>query len=125
MNSNKFSLYKRFKSFSYAFNGLRILLSEEHNSRIHLVASVIAVLAGLLLHISLYEWIAVCFAIGFVFAMELVNTALENLSDVVSPQKHTSIKVVKDVAAAAVFMAALSALIVGMIVFVPKLLDLI
>ena len=125
MNSHKFSLSKRLKSFSYAFNGLRILLSEEHNSLIHLVASVIAVLAGVILHISLYEWIAVCFAIGFVFAMELVNTAFENLSDLVSPQQNTSIKVVKDVAAAAVFMAALSALIVGMIVFVPKLLDLI
>ncbi len=116
-------LKSRLKSFKYAFNGL----SEgwrELNFRIHIVAAGVAILLGLVLGISRDEWLAVVIVIGLVLFAELVNTSLERLADVVSPQWDDRIKVVKDVAAAAVFVAALMALVVGVVVFVPPLIAL-
>ncbi|ASS48696.1 MAG: diacylglycerol kinase [Candidatus Fluviicola riflensis] len=118
----RFSSAKRFGSFIYAFNGLRILLREEHNSWIHIAAAVIAVVLGFIFQISGYEWIAIIFAIGLVIALEIVNSAIENLSDFVSPERHDSIKKIKDLAAAAVLIGAITALAVGLIIFIPKIL---
>ena len=66
-----FSIKNRLKSFKYAFNGLKILLKEEHNARIHLVAAVFAIFFGFLFDISFLEWIAIIFTIGMVFALEI------------------------------------------------------
>lgn len=120
MKPEKFSLTKRLKSFSYAFNGLRLLVKEEHNARIHIVAALIAIGLGWYFDISSSEWVMILFAIGFVFVTELVNTAIENIADFISPEKHTAIKTIKDLAAGAVLVASLVALAVGLIVFVPK-----
>jgi len=117
----RFSIKQRLRSFPFAFNGLKILLREEHNARIHLVAAILAIIAGFGFKISSMEWLAVIFAIGLVFALELVNSALENLADFLHPDKHESIKKVKDLAAAAVLVAAMCALVVGLLIFVPKL----
>jgi len=121
MKPPNFSITKRIKSFGYAINGLRVLLKEEHNSRIHLLAAIGIVVAGFIFNISLYEWIALTFAIGFVIALEIINTAIENISDFVSPERHDSIKKIKDLAAAGVLIGALTALIIGLIVFLPRL----
>ncbi|MCK3682747.1 diacylglycerol kinase family protein [Maribellus sp. YY47] len=112
------------KSFSFAFNGLQILFKEEHNSRIHFVAAIIVIIAGIIFHITAYEWLALVFVIGLVIAMEAINSALENLADFVSPGKHDQIKKVKDLAAAGVLISATTALIVGLIIFLPKIQDL-
>ncbi len=115
----------RLKSFYHAFNGIHILIKEERNAQIYVVMAILAILFSYLLHISKMEWIVVCSVIGFVFAMEAVNTAIENLADYVSnKQIHPQIKKIKDISAASVLFAAIVALVVGCIVFIPKLLSL-
>ena len=120
----KFSIAKRLKSFTYAFNGLKVLLQEEHNSRIHLFATVCVVIAGALLKLSVLQWAAVAFAVGLVFSGEIFNSAIEDLSDVVCPERDDRIKKVKDLAAAAVLVNAIAAAVIGLLVFVPKIIQL-
>ena len=122
MKNQKFSIRERLKSFGFAFNGLKILVREEHNSRIHLFAVVCVIIAGVFVKISVSDWIAVVFAFGFVIVMEIVNSAIEGIADFVSPEKHEMIKKIKDLSAAAVLIAAITAFIIGLIIFVPKIL---
>lgn len=124
MHKEKFSLQKRLKSFSHAFSGLRILFKEEHNSWIHLVAAIVVLAAAYFFKINIFEWIAVIFAIGFVFTTELINSAIENISNFISPGMHVTIKKIKDLSAAAVLISAITALIIGLIVFIPKIIEL-
>ena len=119
-----FSISKRLKSFTFAFNGLKILVQEEHNSWIHIAITVCVTIAGFLLHISLIEWVAVILCMGLVFSLELFNSAIENMADFASPQKNEIIGKVKDLSAAAVLIAAICSVIVGLIVFLPKLIDI-
>ena len=122
--SEKFSISKRIKSFKYAFNGLRIAVKEEHNMRIQLIAIIVVISAGLYFEISGMEWVTLVLVMGFVVSMEIMNSSIENVCDFISPEKHELIKKVKDLAAAAVLISALSALIVGLIIFVPKVLNI-
>jgi diacylglycerol kinase len=122
MHQEKFSIQKRLNSFSFAFNGVRILFRDEHNSRIHLLAAIIAIALGFILGISTTEWIALTLCIGLVISMEILNSALEKLSDFISPEKNEMIKKVKDLSAAAVLVSAITALLIGIIIFLPKIL---
>jgi diacylglycerol kinase len=122
MQQEPFSIKKRFKSFHYAFNGLCILVREEHNSRIHLTAAFVAIVMGFLLKINPFEWMAIVFSIGLVFAFEILNSAVENLADFTTSEKNELIKKVKDLSAGAVLVSAITALIIGIIVFLPKML---
>jgi diacylglycerol kinase (ATP) len=121
MNNEKFSIIDRIKSFKYAFNGLKLFFIYDHNGRIHLFAGMVAIGLSFYLKISGLEWIAILSVISAVFVAEILNSALEKLADVVSPDYHPKIKVVKDLAAAAVLVAAFLAVAVGFIVFIPKL----
>ena len=121
MKHEKFSIIKRLKSFAFALNGLKILILEEHNARIHLVAAILVVIAGILLKISNVEWFAIIFSIGLVFALETINSAIENLADFISPDKNDQIKKVKDLSAGAVLIGAIAALVNGLIIFIPKI----
>ncbi len=122
MKQDKTFIKQRLRSFEFASNGFRILICEEHNVRIHVFAAVCAVLLGFILKITHFEWIAICFAIGFVFTLEIINSAIENLADFVSPDKHDLIKKVKDLSASGVLVSAITALIIGLIVFLPKII---
>jgi len=122
--SEKFSFKKRSKSALYALNGLKILFSEEHNSRIHTGIVIVVVIAGFLLKISNIEWLVICILIAMVFSLEIMNSAIENLCDYISPQWQPMIKKVKDLAAASVFVASVISVICGAIIFLPKLCDL-
>lgn len=124
MEKEKFSVRERLKSFTYAFNGLKILFGNEHNARIHLVIAVCAILLGVLLHISFAEWLFIILAIGLVFAMEAINSSIEYLADHVTTDYHRQIKKVKDLSAAAVLLVALAALATGLVIFLPKLIAL-
>jgi diacylglycerol kinase len=124
MKQQDFLITKRFKSFGYAFNGLKILIQEEHNSRIHLLAAIVVVIAGAFFKIAALEWIAVVFAIGLVIVLEIINSAIENISDFISPGQHDQIKKIKDLSAAGVLVGAITALVIGLIVFVPKIMKL-
>ncbi len=117
-------LKKRAKSFKNAFSGLRILVKFEYNARIHLVVLVFVIIAGILLRVSPAEWLFIAFAAGLVLMAESFNSALENLSDEVSSYYSRKIKRAKDVAAAGVLISAIVALIVGIIVFLPRILNL-
>ena len=125
MKSNKFSIKKRAKSFIYAFNGIRLLFLEEHNSRIHAVAAICAIIAGIILKILIFEWIALSFAIGFVFVVETINSSIENTADLISLEKSNKIKKIKDLSAAAVLISSLTALVIGGLIFIPKIVSLI
>ena len=124
MKRQKFSIRKRIRSFRYAFNGLRILFCEEHNARVHLFAAVCVLVAGVILKISALEWMAVAFAVGLVLSLEAINSSIESLADFVSPEKHNRIGKIKDLSAAGVLVAAIVAAMVGLIVFIPKIICL-
>lgn len=110
---------KRCNSFRYAFNGLRTLIVGEVNAIIHLIAAIAVTIAGIFFHIELYQWALIVFAVGLVFAMELINTAIERMADFVSPEKKQAIKTIKDLSAAAVLVSAITALVIGLIIFIP------
>ena len=124
MKKERFSLKKRLLSFKYAFQGLGDMFKNEHNAWIHLFATACAVIAGILLRVSSEEWIALVFAIGVVLIAEAFNTAIEALADLVSPDYHRLVKRAKDLAAGGVLLAAIAAVIVGAIIFVPKIIAL-
>lgn len=120
-----FSWKARGRSFRYAFRGFRTFVKEEHNARIHLVAGVLAVALGFALGISAAEWCVVVLCIGIVFAGECINSAVEAVCDLVSPEYSPFVKKAKDVAACAVLLLAAAALVCGVVIFLPKLIALI
>jgi diacylglycerol kinase (ATP) len=122
MDKKEFTHRKRLAGFKYAFHGVRLLLRNERNARLHCLAGICVVVAGFLLDISAMEWVAVVIVCGCVLAAEALNTAVERLADVVSPEYNEAVKKVKDLSAAAVLLVALAAAIVGFIIFLPKLL---
>lgn len=124
MKNDGFTFRKRLRSFRYAFNGICLLITKEHNAWIHCFAAVCVVIAGFLLEISKMEWIACVIVIGAVLAAEAVNSAVEALADFVSPEYNEAIKRTKDLAAGAVLLMAMAAAVVGGIIFFPKLIAL-
>lgn len=124
MKNDGFTLKKRLKSFIYAFNGIKLLITREHNAWIHTFIAVCVVIAGFLFNISTTEWIAVTFAIGMVLAAEAINSSIEALADLVSPEYNEAIKKTKDLAAGAVLLLAIAAAIIGCIIFVPEFIIL-
>lgn len=124
MKNEGFTFRKRLRSFKYAFNGIRLLITKEHNAWIHCFVAVCVVIAGILLGISKMEWIAVVIVIGAVLAAEAVNSAVEAIADFVSPEYSEAIKRTKDLTAGAVLLIAIAAAIIGGIIFFPKLIAL-
>lgn len=118
----KFSWRKRGKSFVYAFNGIRMFVLNEHNAWIHCTVAVCVIIAGFVFGVSVTEWCLIALCIGMVLAAEAVNTAVENIVDLVSPEYNALAGKAKDIAAGAVLVTAISAAVVGCIIFVPKLL---
>ena len=114
----------RYSSVTYAWKGIKTLVRTQHNMRIHLVATVIVVIAGFAFHLHTGRWIALVFAIALVWITEAVNTAIEFLTDIVSPEINPLAGHVKDIAAAAVLLSALAAIIIGCLVFVPEIVCL-
>ena len=116
-------LKKRIKSFGYAFKGIASLLKKEHNAWIHCLAIVVVTGAGFYFGITPTEWCMVVICFGMVLAAEGFNTAIERLVGLVSPDFHPIAGDVKDVAAGAVLVCAIASAVVGVIVFLPYLLN--
>jgi diacylglycerol kinase (ATP) len=116
-----FTLTARLHSFKYAVKGIRILLSTQHNAWIHVLATVAVGLLGLYFGVTQSEWCWLVLAITLVWTAEGFNTALELLADASFPNHHTLVGYAKDVAAGAVLLAAIGAVIIGMIIMVPYL----
>lgn len=110
------------KSFRYAFWGILTGIRKERNMKIHCCAVVLVVIAGFLFDISLTEWCICLLLFGLVMALELVNTAVEAVVDLVTVERHPLAKIAKDTAAGAVLLAAIIATVIGCIIFIPKLL---
>jgi len=119
--SSGFSWAARRRSFVYAWRGVCTVLRSQHNAWIHAAASVGVVVLGVLLGVGRLEWLALIFAVVSVWMAESLNTALELLCDVASPDFHPLVEKAKDVAAGAVLISALGALLVGGLVFGPYL----
>ncbi len=113
------------RSFAYAGSGIVYLFRNEPNARIHLALTIVAVLLALLLGFSRTEWAILALTIGLVLVAEALNTAIEAAIDLVSPDFHPRARVAKDVSAGAVAMAAITALVVALFLFLPKLLALV
>lgn len=118
---NQFKISKRVKSFSYAVSGVKTFLKTQHNAWIHLSAALLVIIMGNLYHVDIMEWCMLIFAIGLVFTVEALNTAIEYLTDLVSPSYNEKAGKVKDIAAGAVLIAAITACIIGLAIFVPKI----
>lgn len=109
-----------YRSFGYAFEGIFTCVKKERNMKIHTVMAIMVVLAGTLLKISATEWCICLILFGLVMALELVNTAVEAVVDLVTEEHKPLAKLAKDTAAGAVLIAAIMAAIAGLIIFLPK-----
>ncbi|AKQ47074.1 DeoR faimly transcriptional regulator [Rufibacter radiotolerans] len=112
---------RRLNSFGYALQGMASAFRSEENLQWHVLSAVVAVAVGFFLGISRIEWAFIIFAIGLVWTAELFNTALEVLVNLVSPGRHPLAGKVKDIAAGAVLVAAITAALIGALVFFPYL----
>jgi len=115
-------LNERCRSFKYAFAGIIYTFRTQANAWIHAIGGVLALAAGFFLRISSGEWIFVVIAIGSVITAEIFNTSMEALVDLVSPEHQEKARVVKDLSAGAALITSLMALIIGCIIFIPKIL---
>ena len=113
-----------YKSFGYAFEGIFAGIRKERNMKIHCVAVIGVTAAGIVFHISALEWCICLVLFGMIMALELVNTAIEAVVDLVTEEKRPLAKLAKDTAAGAVLIAALMAAAAGLMIFLPKLLQL-
>jgi len=113
-----------FKSFGYALDGLKYAFRYEQNIVIHILATIIVIILGIVLSISFTEWLIIFLIIGLVIATELINTSIEATIDLITKEKNPLAKVAKDTAAAAVMIFAIIAVILGLMIFVPKIMSL-
>lgn len=121
MNTSKSGLEKLIKSFGYAFTGIYRLFESEPNARIHLLATICALAAGIFFRISKTEWCIILIVIALVWAAEAFNTVLEKLTDHLFPEYNETARFAKDVSAAAVLICAVVAFVCGLIIFSPKI----
>lgn len=115
---------KFLKSFTYPIRGLRYAYNNEQNLAFDVGMALVVSIFGLLFHINKYEWAILVLTIGLVISCELINTAIEAVVDLVTEEYHPLAKVAKDTSAAAVFIFAIVAIIVGLIIFLPKVISL-
>jgi len=117
-----FSLRARIRSIGFALEGILEFLSQQHNARVHLLATIIVALLTILFPVSVTEAIILVFAVALVWAAEIFNTAIEKTIDFISTHQDERIRVIKDLAAAAVLIISVAALAAGCIIFIPKII---
>ena len=115
---------KLIKSFAFAWQGLRYCFLTQQNFRVHLMALLMVIILGGILKINKIEWLIISGCSMLVLSMELLNTSIEKICNLITKDIHPVIKVIKDIAAAAVLIAAIGSFICGIIIFLPKILDL-
>ena len=123
IQNNSTAIYRQplIKTFINAFNGIKYFFKTERNGKIQAAVSIIIVVAGLYLHLSAFEWIITFLCIGVVLTLEMLNSALEYLCNLVHSEYHPLIKIIKDVAAGAVLFASIISSVIGLIIFLPKI----
>ncbi len=113
-----------FRSFSFAAEGIATALKQEQNSKFHVFAGFVVILAGTLTGLSTVEWLIVILLIGGMIALEMVNSAIERVVDLATTEIHPLAKQAKDMAAGAVLVFAVASAIIGLIIFLPKWFNL-
>lgn len=108
--------------FNHAWNGIKIAFKLERNFKIQIVIGLLVILAGTFFKLTTYEWINIILVIGFVLVAEMFNSAIEKLLDYLNPAIHPSAKVIKDLSAGAVLTSAFVAVVIGLTIFIPKLI---
>ncbi len=117
--------FKRlFKSFKYAFDGLKYAFKYEQNILVHTLATILVIIFGIYFKLSSLEWVAIFLSIGLVIATELINTSIEATIDLITNQINPLAKIAKDTAAGAVLVFGFTALVIGLIIFLPKIMGL-
>lgn len=111
----------RFKSVGFAAKGAYKLITTEHSVMVQFSIAIVLIAAGFYFNISTTEWLIQTLAIGIVLSIEGLNTAVEKIADFIHPEFHDRIGFIKDIAAGAVFFAALTAIAIGCIIYIPKL----
>lgn len=112
------------KSFGYAFKGIDDVIKHEPNMKIHVVVAILVVVMAFILKVSIIEWIILVLLIGAVLAAETINTTIENLVDMYTKEYDEKAKIVKDTAAGTVLILAITSAIIGLIIFIPKIIYL-
>ena len=119
-----YSFSRFFKSFTYAFNGIKTAFKTEQNFVVDLIVGIIAITLGFILKISTIEFIIVILVIGIAITVELINTAIEYTVDMAMPEIHPLAKLAKDLSSGAVFIMDFFILVIGIIIYLPKIIDL-
>ena len=115
--------YKRLAAFGYAFSGWKYLIKTQPNTWLYIIITAGVIIAGFWLQINLTEWAVLVLTFGLVWGMEMMNTAVEALVDMITDEIHPQAKIAKDVAAGTVFFCAIMAVLIGLIIFGPPLLE--
>lgn len=116
---------KLINSFKYAISGIITSFKTERNMKIHILVMILVIIAGIIFKLSLLDWIILVIMFGLVISAELFNTAIETTIDMITKEKNEKAKIAKDVAAGAVLVLAIVSVIVGLIIFIPKILSFI
>lgn len=116
---------KLINSFKYAFTGIATSFKTEQNMKIHILIMILVIIAGIVLKISSLDWIILVIMFALVISGELFNTTIETVVDMITMEKNEKAKIAKDVAAGAVLVLAIGSVIVGLIIFIPKILNFI
>lgn len=114
-----------YKSLGYAISGIIQCIQKERNIKIHLVFMFLVIICGFLFRLSITEWLVCILLFGLVISLELVNTAIEAVVDLCTQEYHPLAKIAKDTAAGAVLISAIASVVIGLIIFVPKILSLV
>jgi diacylglycerol kinase (ATP) len=121
MSTKNSFLTRRIKSIGYACKGVIRLIKTEANAQVQVFFAIFATIAGFYFDISKTEWGFQIFCIGLVISLEAINTSIENLLDFIHPEQHKTIGKIKDISAGAVLIAATTALCIGLIIYIPKI----
>lgn len=124
-NEIKNPIKRELKSFGHAVRGLKYFFKTEAHGRFHLISAFVVFVAGFAVGLNAIEWLFVFGSIALVFIVELINTALEGTIDYLAPEWNEKAGKIKDLAAASVLLAAILAVIIGVIIFIPKILNII
>lgn len=121
-NKKHRSIKRLFKSFKYAFEGIHHAFKFEQNLSVHIIVGIIVIITGLFVKLSLNEWAILTVVMTMVIALEMINTSLEAMVDLVTDKFHPLAKIVKDCASGAVLIMTIGAIVTGLIIFIPKFL---
>src|SRR6478735_6308269 len=112
-----------FNALLFAMQGMKQFFSRDRNGQIQIVIGITAIILGFTVSLTSFQWLFVLFCIGLVISLEMINSAIERFCDLVTTDFHPGIKVIKDVAAGAVLVASITSLVIGLIIFIPALVQ--